>query len=79
MLEARRGRGRDRDARPIDVTALSSLVQLGDEVLVIGRQGDEEVTAGELAAKLGTITYEIVTAISHRVPRVIAGDETGVR
>jgi len=40
---------------------------LGDEVVIIGRQGAEEVTADELAATLGTITYEIVTAIAHRV------------
>jgi alanine racemase len=54
----------------IDVTARRGQVELGDEVVVIGRQGKEEITAEELAGKLGTINYEIVTAISHRVPRV---------
>jgi alanine racemase len=44
--------------------------------VVIGRQGRAEVTADELATKLGTINYEIVTAISHRVPRVVVEDET---
>jgi alanine racemase len=36
----------------------------------MGRQGDEEVSAGELAALLGTIPYELVVGISPRVPRV---------
>jgi alanine racemase len=56
----------------IDVTALRGRVALGDEVVIIGVQGNEEITADELANRLGTINYEIVTAISHRVPRVVA-------
>jgi len=59
------------DMSLLDVTVLRGEVELGDEVVIIGRQGDEEVTADELAAKLGTINYEIVTCISHRVPRVV--------
>ncbi|HVO25180.1 MAG TPA: alanine racemase C-terminal domain-containing protein [Candidatus Margulisiibacteriota bacterium] len=47
---------------------------MGDEAVIIGRQHDQEVTADELAATLGTINYEVVTAISHRVPRVVAGE-----
>ncbi|MGE5305192.1 MAG: alanine racemase [Alphaproteobacteria bacterium] len=58
------------DMSLIDVTALGGRVESGDEVVVIGRQGNEEITADELAAKAGTINYEIVTCISHRVPRV---------
>jgi len=58
------------DMSLVDVTALRGRVALGDEVVIIGRQGMEEITADELAAKLGTINYEIVTAISHRVPRI---------
>lgn len=57
----------------IDVTALRGTVQLGDEVVIIGRQGSEEVTADELAEKLGTINYEIVTSIARRVPRIAVG------
>ncbi|MEN8161406.1 MAG: alanine racemase, partial [Myxococcota bacterium] len=53
-----------------DVTALRGRVELGDPVVLIGRQGDETVTADALAETLGTINYEIVTAISARVPRV---------
>jgi alanine racemase len=58
------------DLTLLDVSALRGNVQLGDEVVIIGRQGVEEVTADELAQKLGTINYEIVTCISHRVPRI---------
>jgi alanine racemase len=58
------------DMSLIDVTSLRGRVTLGDEVVIIGRQGAAEITADELAAKLGTINYEIVTSISHRVPRL---------
>jgi len=59
------------DMSLIDVTALRGRVAPGDEVVIIGCQGTEEVTADEVAAKLGTINYEIVTCISHRVPRLV--------
>jgi alanine racemase len=59
------------DQSLIDVTALRGRVSLGDEVVLIGRQGQDEITAEELADKLGTINYEIVTAIAARVPRVV--------
>jgi len=54
----------------VDVTALRGKVKLGDEVVIIGRQGNEEVTADELAERLGTINYEIVTNIARHVPRI---------
>jgi alanine racemase len=44
-------------------------VEVGDEVVLIGRQGDEEVTAEEWAARLDTIAYEVVCGIGPRVPR----------
>lgn len=44
-------------------------VEVGDEVVVIGRQGDEEITADDWARRVGTISYEIVCAIGPRVPR----------
>ena len=53
-----------------DVTALRGRVKLGDEVVIIGRQDKEEITADELAERLGTINYEIVTNIARRVPRI---------
>lgn len=58
------------DMSLIDVTSLRGRVELGDEAVIIGRQGNEEVTADELAEKLGTINYEVVSTIAHRVPRV---------
>ncbi len=44
-------------------------VAAGDEVVLIGGQGDDRITAEELAAHVGSIGYEIVTAIGERVPR----------
>ena len=58
------------DQTLVDVTALRGSVESGDEVVVIGRQGDEEITADELAKKLNTINYEVVTGITKRVPRI---------
>ncbi|MGO9458478.1 MAG: alanine racemase [Acidimicrobiales bacterium] len=42
----------------------------GDEVTLLGRQGDEEITATEWADLLGTIAYEVLCGIGARVPRV---------
>jgi alanine racemase len=44
-------------------------IEVGEEVVLIGRQGDEEVTAVEWATRLQTIPYEIVCNIGPRVPR----------
>lgn len=54
----------------VDVTDIPD-VQVGDEVVLIGRQGSEEITADDLARWAGgTISYEILLSISARVPRV---------
>ena len=45
------------------------LVAAGDEVVLLGQQGDEEITADEWANELDTITYEVVCGIGSRVPR----------
>ena len=42
----------------------------GDEAVLIGKQGGDEITAGEVADRAGTISYEILCGISARVPRV---------
>ena len=47
-----------------------SAVSRGDECVLIGRQGTEEVTAWEWAERLGTIAYEVVCGLSSRVPRL---------
>ncbi|HHY47829.1 MAG TPA: alanine racemase [Firmicutes bacterium] len=44
-------------------------VEPGEEVVIIGKQGTEEITADEVAAWAGTIGYEVTCAISKRVPR----------
>ncbi|MXZ54388.1 MAG: alanine racemase [Acidimicrobiaceae bacterium] len=44
---------------------------MGDEAVLIGRQGADEITATEVAQRLGTIAYEVLTSISARVPRVV--------
>ena len=44
-------------------------VEMGDEVVLIGRQGEEEITADEWAHRLGTIPYEVVCRIGPRLPR----------
>jgi alanine racemase len=43
-------------------------IEVGDEVVLLGVQGGEEITATEWAEHLGTIPYEIVTGIGTRVP-----------
>ncbi len=52
--------------------AIADEATLGDEAVLIGRQGDDEITATEVAQRLGTIAYEVLTSISSRVPRVVA-------
>ncbi len=53
----------------VDVTDIPG-VALEDEVVIIGRQGDAEITADEVADLCDTISYEILTGISARVPRL---------
>jgi alanine racemase len=45
-------------------------VKAGDEVVLIGRQGDEEVSAWEWGERLGTVAYEVTCALSPRLPRI---------
>jgi alanine racemase len=45
-------------------------VQMGDEVVIFGQQGNETLSVDEMAALLKTINYEIVSTITARVPRV---------
>lgn len=49
-------------------------VNIGDDVVFIGKQGNEEISAFELAEKMGSIPYEITTALKLRVPRVYVND-----
>jgi alanine racemase len=49
-------------------------VEVGDDVVLFGRQGDEEIRVEEVAAWAATIGYEIVCAVSERVPRRVTVD-----
>jgi alanine racemase len=63
------------DLITLDVTALPE-AEIGDEVVLLGRQGAEEITAEELAKKLDTISYEVFCNVGARVPRVyVDGDD----
>ncbi len=53
----------------IDVTDVPG-VREGDDVVLIGSQGSERITADHIAAVTGTIAYEVLCGISNRVPRI---------
>lgn len=57
------------DQTTIDVTDVPG-VQVGDEVVIIGQQGDESITADDVAEQIGTINYEVVTSLAARVERI---------
>ena len=58
------------DMTMLDVTHVPGVAE-GDEVVLIGAQGNERITADDIAAKTGTIAYEVLCGISGRVPRII--------
>jgi alanine racemase len=58
------------DMTMLDVTDVPGVAE-GDEVVLIGAQGNERITADDVAARTGTIAYEVLCGISCRVPRVI--------
>ncbi len=60
------------DLTMVDVTGVEGVAE-GDEVVLLGRQGDEEITVSELAMKAGTIPYEIMTSLGNRSRRIYAG------
>ena len=53
----------------IDVSKIDN-VQVGDEVVLMGRDANEEISCAELAERGDTITWEIITRIGSRVRRV---------
>jgi len=57
----------------VDISHLDEAPACGEEVILIGRQGEETITAEEMAAKAGTIPWEILTGITSRVERVYRG------
>ena len=56
------------DLTLVDVTAIPEAA-VGDEVVIFGESGSHKITASEHANLAGTIPYEILCAISKRVPR----------
>jgi alanine racemase len=60
------------DQTLVDVSALRT-VKPGDEVVLVGKQGSDEITATELASRCGTVPWEVLTSITYRVPRVYLG------
>ena len=57
----------------IDVTDVATPVRAGDEVVLLGEQGDQRITVEELASHAETIPYEILCGFSERVPRSTNG------
>jgi len=57
------------DLTLVDVTDVEG-ASVGDEVVIIGRQGSTQITAEEVAGQIGTLSYEVTCGISDRVPRV---------
>ena len=58
----------------VDVSEIPE-ASVGDEVVLMGQQGDEEISAEEIAGLLGTISYEVLCSPSARVPRVYINQE----
>jgi alanine racemase len=57
------------DMTMVDVTHVAE-ARVGDEAVLLGRQGAEEISANEIAELTGTISYEVFCRIGARVPRV---------
>ena len=75
IIRGKRAKGIGRicmDQMMFNVTGIDG-VSAGDEVILIGSDGNESITADDLAEACGTIGYEIVCGISKRVPRVYKG------
>ncbi|MBI2214276.1 MAG: alanine racemase [Acidobacteria bacterium] len=60
------------DLVTVDVSDVEG-VALGDEVVLLGTQGDETISAEELAERSGTLAYEVLCGVGHRVPRTYIG------
>jgi len=63
------------DMTMLDVTDVPNVLE-GDEVVILGRQGEEMITAAELAEKINTISYEILTLWEHGLERLISIDSS---
>jgi alanine racemase len=66
------------DATMVEVTDIRGVTE-DDEFVLLGRQGDEEITAGELAATRSTIVWEVLSSMARRLPRVYHAATRAVR
>jgi alanine racemase len=57
------------DLTMVDATDVEG-VSVGDEVVLMGCQGEDGITADEIAEKIGTVSYEVLCMVGKRVPRV---------
>jgi len=62
------------DAMMVDITNIPQARQW-DEVVVLGRQGDQEISVHDLAALTGTVSYDVMTKLGIRLPRVYVEGE----
>ncbi len=57
------------DLTVVDITGVAG-VEVGDVATLLGAEGPEEITLAEVAGLAGTISYEILTGFTERLPRV---------
>ena len=62
----------------IEVTDVPE-AQVGDEVVLLGRQGGETITAAEIAGRTETIEHEVLSTLAVRLPRIYRNEEEGAR
>lgn len=60
------------DAMMIDVTGVPD-VRIGDEAVLLGKSGNEIITADDLSSKAGSFSYELLAGMSKRLPRIYGG------
>jgi alanine racemase len=72
LIRGRRAPIRGRVCMDMAVVSVDRIpdARAGDEVVLIGEQGGDRLSAEEVAARLGTINYEVVAALLSRVPRI---------
>ena len=66
------------DLTMVDVTGHPE-IRVGDEVILMGKSGEEEISADELARLSGTISYDVTCSVGPRVPRVFIKQGKAVR
>jgi len=73
LVRGRRVPIRGRVCMDFSIIEASESIKVGEEVVLIGKQGKEEIKVEEIAKKMKTINYEVVCLIGRRVPRIYWG------